>query len=234
MNLPSSGKWAICAGLLLLAGCGRAYDPVRELSRDLHRYPEFSLIVDDLRIEDSFFPDFFLRFKILTASGQKVAGRDTVVYQERTTDWYEVSEAVFGRYEHFVGMVVASKSRDGRTTDVRQAHPPGYRHVGNPHYGFWGAGGFWQFYGQYALMRDLMGGWRVNRGDYQDYQRNRERGRPYFGPVQKGRPTFGSRGTMTQKTRPGFYQRQVNRRQAFASRARSRVGRSSSGWGRGK
>ena len=225
------------ASLLLfaLAACGGSKDPVKELVRNLDRYPEYSLIVDDTRIEDhSFFPDYALRFQMLTASGQRVAGRDTMVYQERRTDWMEVGEKTFYRYENYVGMVVASKSLDGRRTGTNQAHPPGYQYVGNPQYGSWGGGGFWQFYGQYALMSNLMGGgWRVGRGDWEGYRRNRAGGRPYYGPVQGGRTAFGSRGSQTQKTRPQFYQRQQSRRQAFSNQAKNRMGRTTSGWGRG-
>ena len=225
------------ASLLLfaLAACGGSKDPVKELMRNLDRYPEYSLIVDDTRIEDhSFFPDYALRFQVLTASGQRVAGRDTMVYQERRTDWMEVGEKTFYRYENYVGMVVASKSLDGRRTSTNQAHPPGYQYVGNPQYGSWGGGGFWQFYGQYALMSNLMGGgWRVGRGDWEGYRRNRAGGRPYYGPVQGGRTAFGSRGSQTQKTRPQFYQRQQSRRQAFSNQAKNRMGRTTSGWGRG-
>ncbi len=225
------------ASLLLfaLAACGGSKDPVKELVRNLDRYPEYSLIVDDTRIEDhSFFPDYALRFQVLTASGQRVAGRDTMVYQERRTDWMEVGEKTFYRYENYVGMVVASKSLDGRRTGTNQAHPPGYQYVGNPQYGSWGGGGFWQFYGQYALMSNLMGGgWRVGRGDWEGYRRNRAGGRPYYGPVQGGRTAFGSRGSQTQKTRPQFYQRQQSRRQAFSNQAKNRMGRTTSGWGRG-
>ena len=226
--------WRVAAlALWGLIACG-SKDPVRELIRDLDRYPEYSLIVDDTRIEDpSFFPDYFLRFQVLTAAGQRVAGRDTIVYEERRTDWMEVREETFYRYEKFVGMVVASKSLDGSRTGTNQAHPPGYQYVGNPHYGFWGGGGFWQFYGQYALMSHLMGGWGVGRGDWEDYRRNRERGGPYYGPVKDGRPTFGSRGSQTQKTRPQFYQRQQSRRQAFSGQVKNRMGRTTSGWGRG-
>ena len=235
-------KYPALLGVVLVAamglmGCGGSRDPVRDLGRDLNRYPEFLLIVEDVRVVEGFFPDYYLRFKTLTGSGQRVAGKDTLIYEERTTDWHEVSEEVFARYEHYVGMVVASKSKDGRRTDVRQAHPPGYQYVGNSSYGFWGGGGFWQFYGQYALMRDLMGGWRVNRDDYRDYRRNYERGRPYYGPVHRGRPTFGARGTVTEKTRPGFYQRNRQRlrsgRQSFAGTTQSRMGRTGSSWGRG-
>ena len=227
--------WRVAAlALWGLIACG-SKDPVKELVRDLDRYPEYSLIVDDTRIEDpSFFPDYFLRFQVLTAAGQRVAGRDTIVYQERRTDWMEVREETFYRYEKYVGMVVASKSLDGRRTGTSQAHPPGYQYVGNSQYGFWGGGGFWQFYGQYALMSSLMGGgWRVGRGDWEDYRRNRERGSPYYGPTKGGRPTFGSRGSQTQKTRPQFYQRQQSRRQAFSGQVKNRMGRTTSGWGRG-
>ena len=80
------------------------------------------------------------------------------MFTKKKTDWLAVAEADYVRYENFVGMVVASKSLNGQRTGSQQAYPAGYQYVGNPSYGFWGGGGFWQFYGQYALMRDLMGG----------------------------------------------------------------------------
>ncbi len=224
-------RWFLLA--ILLAACGGRTDPVRNLINDLQRYPEYSLIVDDVRIEDGFMPDYFLRFQVMTAAGRRVDGRDTLMYEERKTGWIPVGEAIYSRYENYVGMVVSSKGRDGRRTDERQAHPPAYQYVGNPQYGHWGGGGFWQFYGQYALMRDLMGGYRVGRNDWGDYQRNRERGRPYYGPSTGGKPTFGSRGTQTQKTRPEFYKRQTQRRRAFTNKVSSRMGQtqSRSSWG---
>jgi len=222
----------VVLALLILVGCGEK-DPVRNLSRDLERYPEYSLMVDDTRIEGSLFPDYALRFQVLTASGSRETGRDTILYKERKTDWYPVSEDIFYRYENYVGMVIASKSMDGQRTGANQAHPSGYQYVGNSHYGSWGGGGFWQFYGQYAMMSHMMGGHRVGRGDYDDYRRTRGRGSPYYGPVKGGRPTFGARGTVTEKTRPQFYQRKQNRRQAFSGQAKNRKGRATSGWGRG-
>jgi hypothetical protein len=216
---------------LMLAGCGGSPDPVAQLSRDLERFPEYSIIVDDLRIDEGLFPEYFLRLRFLTAAGQRVAGRDSVVYSERQTDWHGVKQHVFARYQNFVGMVVASKDRDGRRTGADQAHPPAYSYVGNPHYGSWGAGGFWQFYGQYAMMQNLMGGWRVNRADYGDYRQSRDRGGPYYGPTQRGRTTFGSRGTLNQKTRPNFYKRYSANRQSFSGRARSRTTTTRSSWG---
>lgn len=220
---------------LALAGCGADRDPVAELSRDLARYPEFSLILEDLRVEEGVFPDYFLRFKVLTASGQKVAGRDTVAYEERLTEEYQVSEEVFSRYEHYLGMVVASKTLDGRQTDARQAHPPGYQYVDNPRYGYWDSGGFWQFFGPYMMMSQLMGGWRVNRGDYGDFRRTHEQGQPYAGPVREGRAPFGTGGTTVEKTRPDFYRRYQQRLGGprFSERATSRMGRGGGSWGSG-
>ena len=221
---------------LVLGGCGRSSDPVGKLIRDLERYPEYSLILHDLRVEDGFWPKYGLQFKVLTASGQRVSQRDTLIYDERKTDWVSVAETQYVRYENFVGMVVASKSLNGQRTGSQQAYPAGYQYVGNSSYGFWGNGGFWQFYGQYALMRDLMGGWNVGRSDWEGYRRNREQGRPYYGPKgSNGQSTFGTRGAQVKKTRPGFYNRQVRRRQAFSNKVSSRMGQtrsSSSSWGR--
>ena len=134
-------------------------------------------------------------------------------------------------------MVVASKTRDGRVTGARQAYPMGYQYVGNPMYGSWGGGGFWQFYGQYAFMRSMMGGWNVGRNDYDNYRTYQGRGQPYYGPVSNGRSTFGTRGAQTEKSRPNFYKRNKQRlgsgRQAFSGRVQSRSS-GGSAWGRGK
>jgi hypothetical protein len=222
---------------LALWGCGGGTDPVQELSRDLSQYPEFSLLLDDLRVEDGFFADCYLRFKAVTASGQRVDGRDTLVYEERQTAEYKVSRDVFARYEHHLGMVVASKTLDGRATDSRQAYPPGYQYVGNPQYGHWNSAGIWEFLGPYMLMQQMMGGWRVNQADYGEFRRAGERGRPYYGPVREGRTAFGTGGSLTEKARPEFYQRQVRRlganRKAFAAKSASRMGRGTGTWGRG-
>ena len=53
-------------------------------------------------------------------------------------------------------------------------------------YGRWeqrGGQSFWVFYGQYALMRDLMGwgGRTIYRNDYDDYRTSRDQRRPYYG-----------------------------------------------------
>ncbi|MFP6641997.1 MAG: hypothetical protein VCF24_00325 [Candidatus Latescibacterota bacterium] len=219
--------------LALTTGCGRATDPVQRAARDLERYPEYTLIIEDLKVEDGFFPDYFLRMQIMTAAGQRTeSGQDTLVYKTQMTEWQEVSEGVFARYQNYLGMVVASKTLDGKRSGPRNAYPAGYQYVGNSQYGSWGGGGFWQFYGQYAFMSAMLGGHRIGRNDYDGYRRDRERGRPHYGPVKNGRQTFGTAGTQTQKTRPGFYQRH-RQRSAGGGRGFASNRSSSGGWGRG-
>ena len=162
----------ILGALIVTAGCGRSPDPVQQVARDLERYPEYSVIIEDLKVEDGFFPDYFLRLQVMTAAGQRTSsGQDTLVYETRKTDWVKVSEEVMARYQHYLGMVVASKTLDGKRSTPGQAYPAGYQYVGNSHYGSWGGGGFWQFYGQYAFMSAMLGGHRVGRSDFDGYRR---------------------------------------------------------------
>ena len=233
----SEKRWTaialVLASLALTTGCGRATDPVQRAARDLERYPEYTLIIEDLKVEDGFFPDYFLQMQIMTAAGQRTeSGQDTLVYKTQMTEWQEVSEGVFARYQNYLGMVVASKTLDGKRSGPRNAYPAGYQYVGNSQYGSWGGGGFWQFYGQYAFMSAMLGGHRIGRNDYDGYRRDRERGRPHYGPVKNGRQTFGTAGTQTQKTRPGFYQRH-RQRSAGGGRGFASNRSSSGGWGRG-
>ncbi len=233
----SGKRWTaialVLASLALTTGCGRATDPVQRAARDLERYPEYTLIIEDLKVEDGFFPDYFLRMQIKTAARQRPeSGQDTLVYKTQMTEWQEVSEGVFARYQNYLGMVVASKTLDGKRSGPRNAYPAGYQYVGNSQYGSWGGGGFWQFYGQYAFMSAMLGGHRIGRNDYDGYRRDRERGRPHYGPVKNGRQTFGTAGTQTQKTRPGFYQRH-RQRSAGGGRGFASNRSSSGGWGRG-
>ena len=233
----SEKRWTaialVLASLALTTGCGRATDPVQRAARDLERYPEYTLIIENLKVEDGFFPDYFLRLQVLTAAGQRTeSGQDTLVYKTQMTEWQEVSEGVFARYQNYLGMVVASKTLDGKRSGPRNAYPAGYQYVGNSQYGSWGGGGFWQFYGQYAFMSAMLGGHRIGRNDYDGYRRDRERGRPHYGPVKNGRQTFGTAGTQTQKTRPGFYQRH-RQRSAGGGRGFASNRSSSGGWGRG-
>jgi hypothetical protein len=62
------------------------------------------------------------------------------------------------------------------------------------HYGMWDRNGIWQFDTDYRLIAEMLGDWKVTRVDYADHKSHREAGQPYFGPVDHGKPVFGTRG----------------------------------------
>ena len=206
---------------LLAAGCSGPPNPVDELQKALASAPDYMISLDDMREEGSFFTSYYHRYKIIQGE------------QQATTRWIEVSEKVYRDYEPCLGMALASKSDQGVNNTP---HPAGYHHVGNPRYGSWqqGSGGsFWVFYGQYALMRDMMGfgGRRMYQADYGDYRTSRDQGRRYFGKNRE----FGTAGSVTKQQKPTFFQRRkqriANRRSSFGQKVGSRTGRSRSGFG---
>ena len=213
-------RWpAIAFVTLCVAGCGTR-DPVQEMRKSLANAPEYMIILDDMRESGTFSTDYFHKYTVVQGERQ------------RTTDWIEVSYEVYRKYQPFLGMAIVAKSDKG-VNDT--PHPPGYHYVGNSHYGHWSGGGsFWVFYGQYAMMRSLMGGGyggQIYRNDYNDYRNNRDRRRPYYGRNRE----YGTAGSVTKRQRPGFYKRRqqamANRQRSFSQRVRDRSGRSRSGFG---
>ena len=120
---------------------------------------------------------------------------------------------------------------------------PGSQLVGNPSYGEWqsgaGGGSFWVWYGQLALIRDLLGGPRIGYGAWaggRDYSYYHDWGRGNFtSPNQRRRQAevestarrkFASEGKTFQspyeKRRQGASSRVA--RQKFASGSASRAG----------
>ena len=205
--------------LILLSGCGQR-DPVVEMQNTLASAPDYTIILDDMNEEGSYFPKFYHRYRVVQGE------------REIKTGWVEVSEDVYRKYEPFLGMSLVSKTEaDGVS---KSPHPPGYQHVGNPTYGHWGGSGFWVFYGQYAMMQNMMGygmGRRVYRNEYNDYRNVRSQGRPYYGMNKD----YGTSGSLTKQTKPNFFKRklraQQRRQSSFAQKAKSRIGRSRSGFG---
>ena len=213
----------VLLGFWVVGGWLSRNDPVPELARQLAEYSEYSIIVDDV-------DDGFLRNSMTLKSSYLVAGPigenpdegEAAEFDEQVNT-YSISDRLVDRYERSIGMVVAAKNADGTVTGYNQSHPPYYQHVGRSQYGYFGAGGFWIFYGQYAFMRTAMGGHRINRGDYGTYVGTRNRGQPYYGPQTGGRPTFGANGTATATTRPTFSQRYQAKQARFQARASSRA-----------
>ena len=114
-------------------------------------------------------------------------------------------------------MVILSKGSDGIDRDQ---HPPGYQQVGNARYGQWrdegGGRSFWVFYGQYALLSHMIGGFSrpIYRNDWNGYRTARGRGRTYYGAGG----VYGTNGSVTRQTNPNFFRRQQARQ---AARSRS-------------
>ena len=208
---------------LLVAGCA-AGNPLERFESELDRYPEYSVILADMREEGTFSTDYSHQYRVTT--GQTEEGSDDLVYAENIRDWERVDRSTYTRYQPYLGMVILSKGPDGNI-DHNQ-HPPGYQYVGNDRYGGWrddGRGGsFWEFYGRYALMSHMIGGFArpIYRNDWNGYRDSRNRGQPHFGSG-----AYGTNGTVTRRSNPNFFRRQEARQrvrtQGFGDRARGRM-----------
>lgn len=140
------------------------------------------------------------------------------------SDFELVDCAFYREHEDHLGMALYSKP-EGTLDEaaVKVASPPGYTYVGNPRYGQWQESNgtrFWVFYGQYALMRDLLwgsGSYRpVYDRDYQSYRTNVSARKPWFG----GSNEFGTRGATTKMKYGGstFYRREAEKARYSGSR----------------
>ena len=214
--------------LLLLSACGGRPD-LDTLRKQYDQYPEYSIILQDMRVDGTFFQDYFHRYKVVYR--EDGGDSENPVFREEVTDWLKVSQEEYEKYDAFLGMTVLAKTEDGTTSDTPA--PPGYRYVGDERYGRWrsdsSGNSFWEFYGKFALMQSLfnMGlGGPVYRGDFDDYRRYRGSGRPFFG----GRNQYGTGGEVTKRTNPNFFERrqatEARRRASFQDKVKSRARRS--------
>ena len=206
--------------VVMLLACERQ-QPLAQLQKQLNKFPEYSIALNDMKEEGNFIRHYYHQYKITVL---KTVGSND--YQQVLSDWLTVTADFYRKHTGNLGMVLATK--DGNN----QAQPPGYNYVGNPQYGRWvennNGTSFWEFYGKYALLSSMFGmmGRPVYHDDYRSYRHNRERGRSYYG--RNGE--FGSTGTETRKQHKNFYQRRQQRerlkRQAFGQRVRNRATRS--------
>ncbi|NIW79287.1 MAG: hypothetical protein GWN16_07410, partial [Calditrichae bacterium] len=172
--------------VILLAACGPS-SPVENLKEDLNRYPQYSIILEDMKQEGNIFKDYFHRYKIVYA--EKVDNSDSLVFLDNITDWLEVKEKEYQKYQDYLGMAIASKTPDGEVTEAK--YPPGYQYVGNPRYGQWRqdshGNSFWEFYGKYAFISSMFSLFSrpVYMNDWDTYRDYRQTGRPYYGRNQR-------------------------------------------------
>jgi len=219
--------------LLILVSCGgtskkRLNNPILEFQQMLAASQEYSIILEDMKTEGNFVDEYYHKYKLVTV--QKVAGKDDVEFNERSTEWYQVDRKLYETYKDALGMVIASKDENGKVSNVAQ--PPGYQYIGDTRYGQWrtqsNGSRFWEFYGKYALMSSVfnMVAGPVYYRDYDRYRDYYRRGQPYYGSSNQ----WGTNGSYTKKTNPTFYQRRQQRAAAsknrFSNKVRNRTSRS--------
>jgi len=129
--------------------------------------------------------------------------------------WVDVSTGQFAANRNNLGMAIEHKPAGKYDIEAeRVAQPAGFAYMAPPgqsnQYGHWedrGGQSFWVFYGQYALMRDLLFNHSYrpyDRYEYNDYRTYQQRGQTYYGRDEGSQaPKYGTQGTATQQTYAG-------------------------------
>jgi hypothetical protein len=211
------GFWFLLL-LGLISACGSATPfktPTDEFIRSLDGYKTYSVILYDMDKEDHFLSnsEYRHRYKFILP---KTNAPDEKEVRDSLGEWMSVSEEFFLRHIDDMGMELLSKDEEGKITKV--AAPPGYnRYVGNTHYGYWhnsGGTSLWQFYGQYAFMRDMLGlgGYPIYRNQYEDYRGNYSGRSPYYGTTSSstGMRPYGTTSVTTQSSNPNSFKSRVS------------------------
>lgn len=177
-------------------------------------YWTWERVLADMEIVEGAEVSFRHRYEVVKTHIEDVEERTNTVTEE--SEWVPVTKRTYDDLDQNLGMTVERKPAgvfDHEAEKVVQ--PAGLGYIASPEagknqYGYWnqGAGGsFWVFYGQYALMRDLLwgaGGYRpFSARTWDDYDSHRRTGRPYYGRTGEGRPMYGSRGAHTQSRYAG-------------------------------
>jgi hypothetical protein len=125
--------------------------------------------------------------------------------------WVEIPRATYQVCENNIGMSIAHKPVGKYDAEVDEvAEPAGFAYMApvgeRNQYGYWdhGSGGnFWVFYGQYALLRDLLWGHSyrpIPSYEWESYRTARCSGQTYYGRDEAaGVPRYGTHGTFTQQ-----------------------------------
>jgi len=130
--------------------------------------------------------------------------------------WVPVSEATYEADKHDLGMAIEHKAAGKYDVEAeRVAQPAGFAYVAPPsqgsnQYGYWDHSGgrdFWVFYGQYALLRDLLFNHQyqpIDRYDWEGYRTYQTRRETYYGGSSgASSPRYGTQGTATQERYSG-------------------------------
>ena len=145
-----------------------------------------------------------VKTQLLDASGKK---GDTTSEES----WGEVPKAAYTANERNIGMAVAHKPAGKYDIEADQVpQPAGFAYMApvgqRNQYGYWDhrdGGNFWVWYGQYALLRDLLWGRSyqpIPSGEWESYRTARNSGQTYYGRDAKAdAPKYGTSGTFTQQ-----------------------------------
>ncbi len=130
--------------------------------------------------------------------------------------WVDVSPGQFESVKNNLGMAIEHKPAGKYDIEAeRVAQPAGFAYMAPPgqsnQYGHWennGGQSFWVFYGQYALMRDLLFNHNyrpLDRYEWDSYRYSQGRGQTYYGrDAAAGQaPKYGTQGTHTQQSYSG-------------------------------
>jgi hypothetical protein len=125
--------------------------------------------------------------------------------------WASVPQTTFNAMRNNLGMAIEHKSAGKYDFEAeRVAEPAGFAYMAPPsqgsnQYGYWenrGGQSFWVWYGQYALLRDLLFNHSYRplpRDDWEGYRTYRDRGQTYYGRDHESQaPRYGTNGTTTQ------------------------------------
>jgi len=199
---------------LLLAGCGGTKtNPVTQLEQQLQKEPEYAIILNDMKEEGNFFPTYYHQYRV------------DIGEESKTYPFVEVNESYYRKNQPYLGMVLASKTADGKVSHT--PFPNGYQYVGNPQYGNWrtdsNGNSFWEFYGKYMLLSQVMhwAGGGLGRNYYNTYSSYQANRRPFMGP----RGEYGTNGSITRKQKPNFYARRQMRKARSTGRFQDKINR---------
>jgi len=132
--------------------------------------------------------------------------------------WVDVSQGAFDAGKNNLGMAIAHKAAGKYDVEAeRVAQPAGFAYVAPPsqgrnQYGYWDhrdGRDFWVFYGQYALLRDLLFNNRyqpIDRYDWEGYRTYQTRRQTYYGggnPGASSSQRYGTQGATTQERYSG-------------------------------
>ena len=125
--------------------------------------------------------------------------------------WAVVPHATYDAMRNDLGMAIEHKPAGKYDSEAdRIAQPAGMAYMAPPtqgsnQYGYWDhrdGRDFWVFYGQYALLRDLLSNHDYRpfeRREWDDYRNYQTRGQTYYGhDSSSDAPKYGSQGTATQ------------------------------------